>query len=137
MDSIRIATELIKVHEGLKLFAYEDTLGYLTIGYGHNLDAKGITPEAAEFLLKADILEVILQLNEHLSWWDTLSVNRQAVLIDMCFNLGIQGLLKFEHTLNLIRAGQFEAASEAMLQSLWARQVKGRARTLSQMMKEG
>jgi lysozyme len=58
-------------------------------------------------------------------------------MIDMCFNLGIGGLLEFKNTLASIQSGDYQKASEQMLQSKWATQVGNRATELSEMMKEG
>jgi lysozyme len=55
----------------------------------------------------------------------------------MAFNLGVPGLLKFKNTLRAVREGRFEDAAKGMLASKWARQVKGRAVRLAQVMKTG
>ena len=60
-----------------------------------------------------------------------------AVLIDMCVNLGLGGLATFRRTLSLVEDGRYEEASEQMLKSLWASQVKTRAVRLAAMMKTG
>jgi len=66
--------------------------------------------------------------------FDWLSPVRQAVLIDMCFNLGIRGLLGFKNTLASVAVGKYEQASRQMLESKWATQVKTRAVRLAKMM---
>ncbi|SHN70608.1 glycoside hydrolase family protein [Desulfovibrio litoralis] len=130
----------IKRHEGCKKnkdglhVAYRCTAKKLTIGYGHNLDANPIpglilkekdtiNEEQAERLLKADILACIQDLNSHLSWWITLNEARKAVLINMCFNLGITKLLTFKKTLHFIRIGNYKQAAKNMMCSLWSKQV--------------
>lgn len=45
----------LKIEEGLRLFPYRDPKGILTIGYGHNLTANGITCEQALFFIQNDI----------------------------------------------------------------------------------
>jgi lysozyme len=62
---------------------------------------------------------------------------RQNVLADMCFNLGIGGLLSFKNTLAMVEHGKYEEAAAAMLQSKWATQVGQRAIELSEMMRTG
>ena len=49
---------MLKRHEGLRLKPYQDTIGKLTIGYGRNLDDRGISKEEAEYLLRNDISRV-------------------------------------------------------------------------------
>src|SRR4030042_478069 len=128
---------LLKKHEGIRLKPYLDTVGKLTIGVGRNLDDVGISKDEAEMMLSNDIDRSIYDLNRHLPWWINLDETRQMVLIDMCFNLGISRLLGFENTLKSIASGEYEIASQQMLQSKWAGQVGNRAKKLSQMMKEG
>jgi len=128
---------LLKKHEGIRLKPYLDSVGKLTIGVGRNLDDVGISKDEAEMMLSNDIDRSIHDLNHHLSWWIDLDETRQMVLIDMCFNLGISRLLGFENTLRSIKSGEYEIASQQMLQSKWAGQVGNRAKELSQMMKEG
>ena len=80
---------------------------------------------------------MIKDLSEHLSFFQNLDEVRQAVLIDMAYNMGIEKLLVFKITLGLIELGKYEQASREMLLSLWAVEVKTRARRLSLMMETG
>jgi lysozyme len=66
-----------------------------------------------------------------------ISCSRKLALIDMAFNLGMKGLLKFTHFLLSMEAGDYQAASRQMLESLWAEQVGYRAIELAEMIKEG
>jgi lysozyme len=109
--------------EGVRLKAYRDTEGKLTIGIGRNLDDVGLSLDEVQYLLKNDIAKADAEVKQHLPWADDLSDVRRAVLVEMAFNMGIAGLLKFVNTLALIKAGQFNAAADAMLQSKWAYQV--------------
>jgi lysozyme len=59
------------------------------------------------------------------------------VVTDMAFNLGVDALCGFAATLAAVRAGRFAEAADHMLQSAWARQVKGRAAELAAMMRTG
>src|SRR4051812_7475144 len=94
-DSIMDLIDQIKRDEGPgpmsggRMKPYRDTEGHLTIGYGHNLDARGITPEIAAMLLEEDIAIAVSELRRHFDWFDHLSRPRQDALINMCFNLGI------------------------------------------------
>ena len=136
MDLAILKSELIR-DEGCELKPYTDTAGKITVGIGHNLTDKGISAAICEALYEEDIGEVLKELDDHLPWWAGLDPVRQRVLANMAFNLGIMSLLGFHGTLILIQTGRYEAASEAMLGSLWARQVGQRARRLAQMMATG
>ena len=120
-----------------RLKPYRDSVGKLTIGYGRNLDDRGITDAEALYLLRNDIVDVKHELDEHLPWWRQLDDVRQRVIADMCFNMGLAGLLTFHQTIAFVHAGQYPAASAGMLNSRWARQVGRRARRLAQMMETG
>lgn len=129
--------EQLLFHEGLRLKPYRDTVGKLTIGVGRNLDDKGITQEEALHLLENDIHEVEAKLRQALPWIQDLDEVRYRVLVDMGFNLGVAGLLKFKRTLRFVETGNYASAAGAMLESKWARQVKARASRLASMMATG
>jgi len=129
----------VKKAEALKLTLYPDSLGYLTIGYGRLLDPrKGghISPDEAEYLLAND-LKAAERACETLPVYLELSPVRQAVLIEMCFNLGFDGLREFQKMLHALVHQDYEHAASEMLDSQWAAQVKGRAVQLSNQMKTG
>lgn len=131
-----IARELIKLHEGLRLQVYTCSAGYLTVGYGRNLESKGLSPEEAEYLLSNDIAECIADL-EHFAFWGQLNEVRQAVLIDMRFNLGASGFRAFKNMIAALEAADYSEAASEMLNSEWAAQVKGRSLRLARLMRDG
>lgn len=126
----------LRASEGWRSRAYRDSVGKLTIAYGHNLDAKGLSRRAGDVILTDDVEDAIRDL-EILPWWKGLSPARQSVLADMSFNLGIRGLLTFRNTLESMRKGDYEAAANGMLASKWARQVGNRAVNLARIMRTG
>ena len=128
--------EQLKLHEGVKLEPYEDTEGYQTIGIGRNLDSKGITEEEAIYMLENDVEQVVSQLQGH-EWFNALDTIRQKVIVDMAFNLGLNGMLSFEKMIQAIKEENYYEASQEMLDSRWAEQVGQRADRLSEMMKTG
>ena len=127
----------LRRHEGERLKPYRCTAGMLTIGVGRNLEDRGITAEESAYLLNNDIDREWKELTTALPWVTGLNDVRQRVLLDMSFNLGIAGLLKFKNTLATIKAGQYSKAGNMMLDSLWAKQVGSRAVRLAQMMRTG
>ena len=139
IDLAKLNAQLIR-HEGLRLTTYQDSLGYWTIGVGRLIDARkggGITEDEADYLLSHDVVKVMGGLDGALPWWTGLSEVRQRALADMCFNLGLAGLLKFKNTLAAVRRGDYPAAAEGMLASKWAGQVGIRAKRLAKMMETG
>lgn len=123
--------------EGLRLKPYRDPTGNLTIGYGHNLDAQGITKAQADQLLDDDLNEVVTELAAAFPWLSAFGDARFAVLANMSYNMGLSGLLMFERMFAALRDGDCETAACEMLQSRWARQVGDRAVRLAEQMRTG
>lgn len=135
--------ELIKElrhDEGVIDHAYQDSLGYWTIGVGRLIDKKKggrLTDEEIDYLLLNDIKECTADLDKNLPWWRSLTDARRRVLVNMRFNLGMAGLLGFKNTLKFIETGDYAKAASNMLLSKWAKQVGQRANRLAAMMEKG
>ena len=136
MDKDLLAARL-NDSEGRRSKLYKDTVGKWTIGVGRNLSDKGLSEDEIDYLLSNDIRDALLDLDRKFPWWRDLDPVRQLVLADMSFNLGINKLSGFVNTMRYIKAGDYKNASQGMLNSLWARQVKGRAVELAEMMRTG
>ena len=139
-DLMTKGIEQIKRHEGLVLHAYKDSLGFLTIGYGRLIDkAKhgGISEAEAEYLLQNDVSIVLAALHRNIPFFDRLCVQRQAVLVNMAFQMGISGVQKFKKTLSLVEVGDYDGAADGMLKSLWAKQTPSRAAEMAEQMRSG
>ncbi len=134
---------LIKLHEGLSLTPYRDQNGYWTIGFGHNLDAHGesipnlITNQQAEAYLTSDINDAMQAARQIVPNFDTLNTVRQAVIVDMIFNMGQAGVSQFHDMIQAVANGDWLAASEAMADSLWAYQLPERSQQDIAMMRTG
>lgn len=124
-------------HEGLRLKPYKCTGDKWTIGYGRNLEDRGITQAEALALLKNDIADVMSMLSFELSFYLELDQIRRDVLTNMAFQIGVAGLLKFKKTLQYVKAGEYEKAAYEMLDSKWAKQTPSRAKELSEQMRTG
>lgn len=132
------ATERLKIDEGLVLHAYQDHLGYWTIGYGRLIDKRkggGITKDEAAYLFSNDINTVLEELRWKLVWFDHLTDPRKAVLLNMAYQLGVPGLLGFKRTLAMIQTGDYESAAANMLKSKWASQTPARAKRMAEQMR--
>ena len=127
----------IKKHEGLSLTPYKCSAGALTIGYGHNLDERGISEEAAELLLKQDAQIALNQAKANVPCFKDLSEARKYVVVDMLFNLGLSRFMGFKKMLAALSAGKYKTAAKEMLSSKWATQVKRRAQFLAKIMETG
>jgi len=129
-----ITTQLIK-HEGLRLKAYQCTKGYTTIGYGRNLDTKGIDKAEALYLLQNDITECIEDLRTIFENWHKIDDIRKKALVDMRFNLGPAGFRSFKKMIAAIKRNDYLEASKQMVDSVWYRQIGHRGLLLVRQMK--
>jgi lysozyme len=126
----------LRRHEATRRFPYRDTTGNLTVGVGHNLTGKGLSDAAIAFVLNEDILDAKTLLATWAPWALDLDDVRQRVFIELAFNMGAK-LLGFAKALNHAKAGRWDAAADAFLDSLWAKQVGKRAVTLADMLRSG
>jgi len=130
--------ERIKIHEGLRLKPYVDTVGKLSIGYGRNLTDRGINQTEALMMLRRDIDEATEQFEKiekdfHLQLNDV----RRGVNIELIFWIGLGGFLKFKKMIAAIKAGDFEKAADELLDSKLNSQTPERCRQLSMLMRDG
>lgn len=128
----------LRAEEGVVKHAYQDHLGYWTIGVGRLIDKRkggGLSDDEIDYLLKNDIDKVVQQVNAKLPWVSKLSPNRQAVLYAMAFQMGVAGLLGFKNTLKMIENGDYAGAAKGMLNSKWAKQTPSRAKRTAELMR--
>lgn len=134
-------TRQLRGDEGVKAQAYQDHLGFWTIGVGRLIDARkagsGLRPEEITFLLNNDIDDRIRELGRRLPFFLDLDPARQGVLLNMSFQMGVEGLLGFKNTLKLVEQGRYDDAADGMLLSKWASQTPERAHRLAVQMRTG
>jgi lysozyme len=136
MNYDKLAAQLV-IDEDKRSKIYTDTRGKVTGGVGRNLSDRGFSEDEIQLMLKNDINMVEKQLDANLPWWREMSEERQNVLANMCFNMGITKLLQFKTTLDCMQQGRYKEASVAMLNSVWAKQVGARAGRLALIMLGG
>ena len=125
------------VHEGFSRYIYLDSVGVRTVGFGRNLDDRGISREEAEMLLLND-LETSTKEAKKFEFYENLtSNNRRDVIVEMIFNMGLTRFKKFKKTIKAIENKDFASAADEMLDSKWAKQVGQRALTLSNKFRAG
>lgn len=146
-----IIIKRLEFHESCVLKPYYCPTGHLTLGIGHNVEArpftdeekraigdwkKGITKNMAYMICRNDVNICLNQLKT-LSFWNQLDLERQYALLDMCFQLGFKGLCGFKKMLEAIRWGKWQTAAEECLNSDYARQTPARAKRIARLIKEG
>lgn len=151
---------MLQVDEGLKLSVYRDTEGYWTVGIGHLLSKKpsiavaksvldsqigrktnGIITEAeARKLFQGDVDKAIQQikLNSTLSpLYISYDATRRLALINMVFQLGVDGAAGFKNSLTLVQDGAYNQALINLRKSRWYKQTPNRAERISQVLATG
>ena len=124
--------EEIKKEEGFRGINYFDSLGIPTIGIGTKLP---ITEEEGELLLKHRLNKMISELLEKKPIILTLSQDRQIALFNLCYQVGVSGILKFKMMFLAIESHDFKAAAEEILNSKLAEQTPQRAERLAKQMR--
>lgn len=113
MQPSQSAVDLIKASEGLRLTAYRDSAGILTIGYGSTGGIKPgqkITPEQAEAMLVDDLDEAADAVRKLVTV--PLTQGQFDALCSFVFNLGA-GRLRDSTLLRLLNQGKYgEAAAQ-------------------------
>jgi lysozyme len=124
--------ENIKKSEGFVGDVYKDSLDIDTVGYGTKMP---ISKAEAELLLEHRLDAKITKLLKVKPFVANLSKERQEVLYEMSYQLGIGGLLKFKNMWRAVETLDFQRASTEMLDSKWAQQTPTRANKLALKMK--
>lgn len=131
-----IALHLVKKHEGFRRFPYKDTVGKLTIGYGLNLEDRGLPEEDAELLTIRYLVELERSLRVARPVFGILSPQRQAALLDMAYQLGLGGLLNFKRMWAAIENKEWARACFEALDSKWAKQTPKRAEAIALILRD-
>ena len=140
------AKGMVKEHEGLRLDAYKDSKGFLTVGYGHLID-KGsppdiqalqegatITKERAEKLFEQDYKEHA-DAAKKIPGYGKADEKQQAALIDLTFNMGPDWHQDFPKFTAAFKAGNYELAGAELENSKWYGDVARRAPTIVSLIK--
>ena len=138
---LQIALDLVKEAESFKPNEYRCTAGKLTQGYGRNLEVYPLSDAEKEELNEdGSVNEVIAEkwaIKELRECEEKLSQNiiyqkqsdvRKAVLLDMCFNIGYSGLMKFKKMWIALGERDYPKASREMKDSSYYVQVGTRGK---------
>lgn len=130
--------ERIKLFEGYRRFAYICPTGHLTIGFGTKIESpgQGVSELAAEFMLQEELTRLRRELRQYPWFWD-LDDARQECIIEMAYQLGISGLLRFRKMIAAITEKNFDRAADEALDSLWAQQTPARAQDVARRIRTG
>lgn len=123
--------EKIKESEGFVGNNYEDSLGIPTIGYGTKLP---LTQAEAETILAIRLNDKISHLLQEKPIVLRLPQDKQEVLFEMAYQLGVGGLLRFKMMWLALENFDYKVAAAEMRDSKWRLQTPNRAEKLAQQM---
>lgn len=141
-------------NEGIRTKPYRCSQGKLTIGVGRCLDTNPlnaeelkkighdcrcleITKDEAFYLLRNDIKTVLAQIERNFPWYKNMNNDRQYVLVDLVFQMGLEKVKQFKKTLLYMSTGFYKQAGTELLDSKYARQTKARAERNAYCLREG
>ncbi len=120
--------ENIKESEGFVGVVYKDTEGFDTIGYGTKLP---LTKEESELLLESRLKAKIKELEQREPFINSLPLEIQEVIAEMCYQMGVSGVLGFKKMWAALKKRNYPLAAAEMLDSKWSKQTPNRAKRLS------
>ena len=133
--------ERIIIHEGKINKCYADSLGKLTFGIGHLVtENDNIDPNKEyddEFIMQ--IFEVdfktALEGATRLCKDMDLPDEKFGVFVEMCFQLGVNGVSKFKNALSHAKDHAWDKCADELLDSRWHQQTPNRAKALADVMR--
>lgn len=133
----------LKRSEGWRSKPYLCPFGFPTVGWGFRIGPQGADIKQYQFTLPqsagdAWLQELVGQVAQRIApQLAGLSEPRQAVLVCMAYQMGVEGLLAFKKMLAATERGDYATAAAEMLNSRWARQTPVRAQRMAKQMETG
>ena len=127
----------LKEDEDFKSVAYWDVNGW-RYGFGCTAPCEGatITYGEAEVLLGKRVDQAIQEFHEIFAD-QPMSDVRQGALVNMVFNLGKCGVLKFRKMIAAAKADNWNKAADEAKNSLWYKQTGNRAKRIVEEIRKG
>ena len=117
--------EFIKQFEGLRLTAYNDGTGVMTIGYGHTGDVKAgetITQAQADSYFNADVKWAVDAVNNAVKV--ELQQNQFDALVSFTYNVG-EGAFKSSTLLKDLNTGDYKSVPSQLDRWIYAGEKTG------------
>jgi lysozyme len=143
VDPFQSLIDTLKVEEGRTVngsgrhILYKCPADKWTLGYGRNVEDRGISEVEAEFFLVNDIIQAQRDAASIIPSWLKINDARRNALTDMCFNLGLTKFSQFKNMLAAIARNDWPTAKVAARDSLWHNQVGQRAERIEQVLLTG
>ena len=146
MNYQTLETQLLN-DEGYESYPYMDTVGVWTIGYGTTRilgkpvtqETPPLTPKIARQLLRSDLYGALVDTQDVIGvqHFEQFNNTRQAVLVNMMYNLGKSRFCGFRLMLAALHNFDFTEAANQMWDSKWYSQTGKRSQRLVREMRSG
>lgn len=141
--------ELLEFEEGYRAKPYYCSEQYPTIGIGQKIGPKNASLEWYQFTVPrevalewldqgvAEIDHKLLNDIKFIAAYNNCNEDRKAILISMCYQMGVHGAGKFRKMLAAMQAENWQEAAKQALDSKWARQTPKRASRHAKVIETG
>lgn len=114
----------VKASESCRLVAYQDTLGFWTVGWGHRVPGPCTwSQEQADKQLLLDLSTAEGQAAVLPEWQYLDTDARQNAAIELVFNMGCSHWRMFAKARHSICIKDWQGAHDGLLNSVWADEV--------------
>lgn len=120
IQAVTKATPFLKVEEQFRRHPYEDAKDSLAVGYGLNLTFEGLDEDEAAWLLQSKLKKRFAALSDY-PWFAALSAGKQAAILELSYQIGVRGLLRFKKAIAAMAVRDYETAAAELLDSRWAK----------------
>lgn len=140
--------QMLIANEGFRAEPYQ-IQGVWHVGYGYNLEARMPNPPCVNYKcllwskthafgqLERDVIHINRRLKVRYECYASLPLEGKIVMIDLSYNIGINGALKFKELLVSLCIKDYEKAAQDLLKSKYATDVKLRANRNAHILREG
>ena len=140
---------LLNFEEGYSEKPYYCSEGYPTIATGKRIGPKGAplsnyqftaSKQLAAVWLSEELQQKVADMSAHANITAAMAAcndARKAILISMAYQMGADGLAKFNNTLKAVAEQRWSDAANGMLNSSWAKQTPNRAKRHAKQMLTG
>jgi lysozyme len=132
MPDFKALIERIAENEGFRSKVYKCSEGVDTFGHGLTY----ITEEESLNILASRVPKKHLKLLDKLDWYKDLPPMVQGVIIEMTYQIGTSGMLKFKKMIVHMKNKEFQLAATEMLDSRWHKQTPARSERLADIVRE-
>lgn len=135
----------LEQEEGREYSPYTDTKGILTVGVGHNMEARPLDPSwtfpltdaQVDQLLDDDTNATLTEMYANLPWVQNLDPVRESAVADLYFNMGWSKFSAFQQFFGFLQNGDYESAANDLEHTAWFGEVGHRGPEIVGLIRTG